>query len=340
MGGGGGGGGSNTAGDSSATDSLLANIINVFGAKVSQGLLPIDCIPLPGYLGCILQGFVSKPSPGTGRSSGDRQFFYVNGRPVDLPKMSKTLNELYRNFVVGTSNNCPFALLDFKLPPDAYDVNVTPDKRKVLLHDEQALLKTARQVVEEMYAPSRYTYGEGQGADVGGVDNSVKQDCDETRAALPAPGDDELMTQDPSTTAVVKHEPGSQPSPAFDFASFGLGNAGSSAAPQRTSGNPSRSRQGNLERAGFTVEKSRVALGDGWRAPVSDERLNMGPSLRDEDDDGDDPNDEEYVPEGEALHEDDGGGSTGDGGGGGSTGDGGDEHPGYPHPGYPGTDEQ
>jgi DNA mismatch repair ATPase MutL len=28
----------------------------------------------------------------------------------------------------------PVAVLNFKMPTDAYDVNVTPDKRKVLLH--------------------------------------------------------------------------------------------------------------------------------------------------------------------------------------------------------------
>ena len=60
---------------------------------------------------------------GCGRGAGDRQFFYINGRPVDLPKVSKLLNELYRTFC---PNQCPVAVLDFKLPTDAYDVNVTP----------------------------------------------------------------------------------------------------------------------------------------------------------------------------------------------------------------------
>jgi len=46
----------------------------------------------------LLQGFVSKAAPGCGRGAGDRQFFYINGRPVDLPKVSKVLNELYRTF--------------------------------------------------------------------------------------------------------------------------------------------------------------------------------------------------------------------------------------------------
>ena len=32
-------------------------------------------------------GFVSKVGAGVGRSDNDRQFFFINGRPVDLPKV-------------------------------------------------------------------------------------------------------------------------------------------------------------------------------------------------------------------------------------------------------------
>jgi len=144
---------------------VLANVATVFGAKTAQSLVKVDA-DLPGGGGCALRGYVSKPTaPNTGRASGDRQFFYVNGRPVDLPKFSKTMNELYRSFASTTSgaaNQCPFAVLDFRMPPDAYDVNVTPDKRKVLLHDEDGVLRAARAAIEAVYAPSRYTYDVGQ----------------------------------------------------------------------------------------------------------------------------------------------------------------------------------
>jgi hypothetical protein len=35
-----------------------------------------------------IKGLISKPSPGHGRAGTDRQYFYVNGRPVSLPKAS------------------------------------------------------------------------------------------------------------------------------------------------------------------------------------------------------------------------------------------------------------
>ena len=49
-------------------------------------------------------------------------------------------------------------VLDFQLPLDSYDVNVTPDKRKIMLHLEQELLARTREALGELFAPSRYTY--------------------------------------------------------------------------------------------------------------------------------------------------------------------------------------
>jgi DNA mismatch repair protein PMS2 len=80
--------------------------------------------------GSRVEGFLSKPGPGTGRTSEDRQFFYVNGRPLDMPKVSKLVNELYRS---SNAKQYPVAILDFCLPTTSYDVNVAPDKRKFLL---------------------------------------------------------------------------------------------------------------------------------------------------------------------------------------------------------------
>ncbi len=41
-----------------------------------------------------ISGFVNKPDHGLGRSSGDRQFLSVNGRPCELPKLTKAINEV------------------------------------------------------------------------------------------------------------------------------------------------------------------------------------------------------------------------------------------------------
>ncbi|CAI5481515.1 unnamed protein product [Closterium sp. Yama58-4] len=169
------------------TGSMRENIIAVFGAKAAAGLDPVDITfplspaaaaaappapaapappaaatgaaatasaPLPASC-CRVTGFLSRPGAGSGRSSGDRQFFFLNGRPVDLPRLSKLLNELYRSF---NSLQFPAAFLNVSLSADAYDVNVTPDKRKVFLHSEAALLSGLRAALSEFYSPDRYVY--------------------------------------------------------------------------------------------------------------------------------------------------------------------------------------
>ncbi|CAI5521474.1 unnamed protein product, partial [Closterium sp. Naga37s-1] len=164
------------------TGSMRENIIAVFGAKAAGGLDPVDITfplspssaaaaapaapalpsaatsaaatapaPLPASC-CRVTGFLSRPGAGSGRSAGDRQFFFLNGRPVDLPRLSKLLNELYRSF---NSLQFPAAFLNVSLSADAYDVNVTPDKRKVFLHSEAALLSGLRAALSEYYSPDR-----------------------------------------------------------------------------------------------------------------------------------------------------------------------------------------
>ncbi|CAI7792299.1 unnamed protein product [Closterium sp. NIES-53] len=189
------------------TGSMRENIIAVFGAKAAGGLDPVDITfplspsssaaaapaapalpsaatgaaatapaPLPASC-CRVTGFLSRPGAGSGRSAGDRQFFFLNGRPVDLPRLSKLLNELYRSF---NSLQFPAAFLNVSLSTDAYDVNVTPDKRKVLLHSEAALLSGLRAALSEYYSPDRYVYRAAPAGSVGkGLEERVRREVGE-----------------------------------------------------------------------------------------------------------------------------------------------------------------
>ncbi|KAH9542752.1 hypothetical protein CY35_13G024300 [Sphagnum magellanicum] len=136
--------------------SVKDNVITVFGIKTAACLEPLELSAMDvGGQSVKVEGFVSKPGAGCGRASGDRQFFYVNGRPVDLPKISRLLNELYRSF---NSSQCPMAVLNIMLPTQSYDVNVTPDKRKVFLHMEADFIVSLRTALESVYAPDKYKY--------------------------------------------------------------------------------------------------------------------------------------------------------------------------------------
>lgn len=132
--------------------SLKENIITVFGTSTFSCLEPVT---LSISDGCMVEGFVSKSGYGSGRNIGDRQFFFVNGRPVDMPKVGKLVNELYRG---ANSRQYPIAIMNFSVPTRAYDVNVTPDKRKIFFSDESSILQSLREALEKIYSSNQASY--------------------------------------------------------------------------------------------------------------------------------------------------------------------------------------
>ncbi|OEL37104.1 DNA mismatch repair protein PMS1 [Dichanthelium oligosanthes] len=134
------------------SSSMKDNIITVFGLNTFKCLEPFSVTISDG---CRVEGFLSKPGPGTGRNSGDRQFFYVNGRPVDMPKVTKLVNELYRS---SNAKQYPVAILDFRIPTTSYDVNVAPDKRKIFFSSESTILQSLREAVENLYSPQQCSF--------------------------------------------------------------------------------------------------------------------------------------------------------------------------------------
>jgi len=132
----------------SGNNDIRDNIANIFGAKVLTQIIPLNIhvnIKLDmrlqkneyddeseGYTAHII-GYISKPVKGYGRGSNDRQYYFINGRPCNLPKMAKAINELYKSF---NTYQYPFVVIDFRLAKSSYDVNVSPDKRTIFIHNE------------------------------------------------------------------------------------------------------------------------------------------------------------------------------------------------------------
>ena len=146
------------------------NLINVFGAKTLSCLIPLDLkleIEPTKVSYLKLQptgnssktevrvvGHVSRPSPGEGRNTPDRQMFYVNGRPCGLPQFAKVFNETYKSYA---PNQSPFIFTNIKLDTHLYDVNVSPDKRTVLLHDQGKMLDSLRDALFDLFESQRQT---------------------------------------------------------------------------------------------------------------------------------------------------------------------------------------
>ncbi|KAK9762097.1 ATP-binding mismatch repair protein [Basidiobolus ranarum] len=136
---------------------FLENLTNIFGAKIAAQLIPLEIeFPVNGTMTNIrVLGHISKPIGGAGRSSPDRQFFYINGRPCDLPKIAKVFNEVYRTC---NSGQYPFVVANILIDTGCYDVNVTPDKRTIYLHNEKDLIENLKEQLDTLFQPFRSTF--------------------------------------------------------------------------------------------------------------------------------------------------------------------------------------
>lgn len=144
---------------------LRTNVTALFGAKAAAALMPLSLdvqLPKPDPFSDALtvgvRGLVSKPSSGSGRSSGDRQFFYLNGRPWENAKLARVFNEVYHGYNMA---QVPCVVVDVQVRTDAYDVNVSPDKRTLFMHQEAAMLEALRAALDAAYAPSRGVFHVG-----------------------------------------------------------------------------------------------------------------------------------------------------------------------------------
>ena len=71
---------------------LRDNLLAVFGTKVVSALEPVT---IEGA-GFTVTGLVSSAVKTGSKTNGDRQFFFLNGRPVELPKALRVVNDVYK----------------------------------------------------------------------------------------------------------------------------------------------------------------------------------------------------------------------------------------------------
>ncbi|KAL9001392.1 MAG: hypothetical protein Q9188_005486 [Gyalolechia gomerana] len=143
------------------------NIANVFGAKTLAALVQMDIrFNMESSHGGLkaqgdeedtqvrVLGHVSRPVYGEGRQTPDRQMFFVNARPCALPQFAKVFNEIYKSYNLS---QLPFVFANIIVDTNAYDVNVSPDKRTILLHEQTALLESLRTSLTELFDKQDHT---------------------------------------------------------------------------------------------------------------------------------------------------------------------------------------
>lgn len=155
-----------TKGNQSTRD----NIVNVFGAKTLTSLITLDLnLELEPTSGpsqrwstqedgekkeIRIVGHISRPAYGEGRQTPDRQMFFVNARPCGLPQVLKAFNEVYKAYNASQS---AFIFANIELDTHMYDVNVSPDKRTILLHDQNRMLENLKVALTELFESQDYT---------------------------------------------------------------------------------------------------------------------------------------------------------------------------------------
>ncbi|KAJ8938444.1 hypothetical protein NQ314_011480 [Rhamnusium bicolor] len=147
-----------------ATDghkTVRENVINIFGAKQISTLIDVEAVvpkePICNEYGVklvsgeelpfSLEFLISSVVHGSGRSTTDRQFYFVNSRPCELSRLIKLVNEVYKQFNCG---QYPFVFLNVTTK-SLVDINVTPDKRQVYLENEKLLLAIVKASLLEAF---------------------------------------------------------------------------------------------------------------------------------------------------------------------------------------------
>lgn len=135
----------------SGNKNIKDNIVNVFGSSGLLGLVEFsENFAVDNESEIRISGLVSKASIGDGRLTKDRQFIYINNRPVLFKRVTKLLNDVYKRF---NSLQKPVFVLNISLDEFMIDVNVTPDKSIVLLSSkyENILIDQLESVLENFW---------------------------------------------------------------------------------------------------------------------------------------------------------------------------------------------
>ena len=126
--------------------SLLDKIIEIFGQKQGESVVDIEKVKVGDFA---LSGFISTCQLSQGRSKPDRQFFFVNNRPCELPKGSKAINEIFHQF-----NRYQYPFCVILITSDIQgnvDVNLTPDKRQIFIERESVIWDALKNKLKEIF---------------------------------------------------------------------------------------------------------------------------------------------------------------------------------------------
>ncbi|MGM9699425.1 MAG: DNA mismatch repair endonuclease MutL [Prevotella sp.] len=113
------------------TGSLRQRIVDVFGKRLNQDLLPVEVDTAM----CHISGFVGKPE--SAKKKGAHQFFFVNGRYMKHPYFHKAVMNAFER-MVPIGMQVPYFIY-FDITPADIDVNIHPTKTEIKFENEQPI---------------------------------------------------------------------------------------------------------------------------------------------------------------------------------------------------------
>ena len=116
-------------------------IVEVFGKRLNQDLLPID---VDTSL-CHIHGFVGKPE--AARKKTPHQYFFVNDRYMKHPYFHKAVITAFDR-LIPQGEQVPYFLY-FDVPAENIDVNIHPTKTEIKFENEQAIWQILLAAVKE-----------------------------------------------------------------------------------------------------------------------------------------------------------------------------------------------
>lgn len=138
---------------SSTSTKLEDTVSSVLGHKFLGTLSPFD-LPFDELLkrddniyNWGVKGLVST-NPKGDTPNRAVSYYSINGRVVDIPKITSVLRRVWNGFGGRKKPSC---ILSFTLPNDSFDINLSPDKQQVLLTHEQEICELIEEKVTQLW---------------------------------------------------------------------------------------------------------------------------------------------------------------------------------------------
>ncbi|MGG5505232.1 MULTISPECIES: DNA mismatch repair endonuclease MutL [unclassified Myroides] len=122
------------------SSNLRQRIVNVFGAKTNEKLVPIEEITEI----VTIRGFIGKPE--FAKKSRGEQFFFVNDRFIRSGYLHHSVLAAYEGLLKDGTHPTYFIYLS--VPTNSIDINIHPTKTEIKFDDEQALYSILRSSIK------------------------------------------------------------------------------------------------------------------------------------------------------------------------------------------------